>query len=1815
MPDTAKRKIIVRGLKRSAKSAPVANPRFAEIVDAKPRPGAGIDLSAARSSEAADHTLECADEDVVELHLEGGLCLYTSVDRLTREVIPAEQSRGRKKGQLAIPRHITFENQRSRGEDGILVEAVQVLDLKGKILDRMAEEAGAGAARIVAGWLESQLIGDGGLFRIEQIRSAGEDAKVTPRPVKIPEIDSTRPALVFVHGTASSTRGSFADLWSSDSDQIWSRLQKTYGDNILGFEHLTLTQSPIRNALDLVKMLPVGQTVHLISHSRGGLVGELLCRGQFSDGREPFTREDLELFNARDNSYLKRIFELGAEERDYAAQLKDLEALNDALKHAQLKIERFVRVACPARGTTLASGKLDIYLSTVLNVIGLIPALQASGIYDFTKALALAAAKQRTVPEALPGLEAQMPGSPLIALLNGTRSDTSAHLAVIAGDIEPSGFLEKMALFLVDRFYESDHDLIVNTPSMDGGGTRVKPVPVMKQHGDRVHHFSYFARRASRDGLLAALQDDGMPPGFFAAARKPVAIARSLPRGVRSGEAPVVFILPGISGSHIEVDGNRIWIDIWDLVRGKFTKLDISAKAVRPDGPVASAYGDLAVYLSRTHEVIPFAYDWRRSILDAASELAGAVDERLQNCDRPVRIIAHSMGGLVTRGMIAQHPEVWERMRARQGSRVLMLGTPNSGSYSIPRLLANQHRMIKWLARADYRNNAYRLLAIMSEFPGVLELMPVTEDGRFFKNSTWSQFTRILGREDDQPWQHPTSEALGRAAHTWDILNSVTFDQERVFYIAGRANETPAKMTTDGGKVRFLATSRGDGEVPWEGGIPEKVKHWFVDAIHGDLANHEPAFPAMLDILEQGQTHLLATRPPVSRDIVGPREMMEDTVDIVPSESMLAAAALGASPYGRVVREPAVPPVRVSVQHGNLRFSSSPIMVSHYKDDTIVSAEAELDRQMNGRLGELYRLGLYPGALETSEVLLNMHGSNQFPGAVVVGLGEVGRLNPGDLTRSLQKAFLRYATTVRENKEFDGHPIRLTALLIGTGSGGLALKDAVASMLRAVVRANRLLAGDTGNTDRVIEALQFTELYEDVAVQAQHCLRELADNPEFASRVVIDEAVKVGDGGRYRVSHFEDPNWWQRVRIVSTDDGDLEFTALTRRAVAPVRTLPAERHSVDPFIRSVMQSTSRAPRVGRALFEMLIPHDFKHYTRENRNLVIVVDEASAIYPWEMLEYSGEGGNEALALQAGLIRQLATPDNAVPNLCHNRRSLVIGDPVSDWPELAGAQAEAKTVAELLTEKYGDGTFLLRPTSTEVLTALMTDEYQVLHLSGHGAFEFDPAGHGRVDGKRPSKKPRNLTGMVIGNDQFLTPNLLRQMPATPEFVFINCCHLGRASDDRPEHRENRHRLAANLATQLIRQGVRAVIAAGWEVDDPAAKTFALRFYEALLSGASFGDAVLAARKATHYAHPMVDTWGAYQCYGDHGYKLDPGRMPDTGETAPQYVSLAECITDIRNIAEDAKTADELQTDRLRQRLRQIENTLTDEWRASGKLQLALGKAGGELDQFDRAIEAYQSAIRGEDGHGTINAVEQHANLSAREAVNKAVVARSLESAGQKAEAAKLFMAAQESIQGADEMLELLNKKFGATVERLNQRGSARKRSIMTMLCRVTPETHFRGRIVSELKVMGGFYQDAHELAHKKRQRFNVRALVNWLWALWLTNAFDRRHKFPADFDDLLQRAREAPLVPEIDREHFWNSVNEADCRILQSLRRDSLANDWREILAHYREIRKIAASPKQFRSVIEHLEFLRDATGLSKRPELSEQLDRLISGLMS
>ena len=135
------------------------------------------------------------------------------------------------------------------------------------------------------------------------------------------------------------------------------------------------------------------------------------------------------------------------------------------------------------------------------------------------------------------------------------------------------------------------------------------------------------------------------------------------------------------------------------------------------------------------------------------------------------------------------------------------------------------------------------------------------------------------------------------------------------------------------------------------------------------------------------------------------------------------------------------------------------------------------------------------------------------------------------------------------------------------------------------------------------------------------------------------------------------------------------------------------------------------------------------------------------------------------------------------------------------------------------------------------------------------------------------------MVIGDGAFLTPAEVNQMRRVPEVVFLNCCYLGKIEEGRKDTDRSRHnQLAANLATQFINMGVRAVIAAGWPVDDAAAKTFARCFYEQLLRGVPFGESVHTARKETFESHGSVNTWGAYQCYGDPEYRIDVSYKTD-------------------------------------------------------------------------------------------------------------------------------------------------------------------------------------------------------------------------------------------------------------------------------------------------------------------------------------------------
>ena len=63
--------------------------------------------------------------------------------------------------------------------------------------------------------------------------------------------------------------------------------------------------------------------------------------------------------------------------------------------------------------------------------------------------------------------------------------------------------------------------------------------------------------------------------------------------------------------------------------------------------------------------------------------------------------------------------------------------------------------------------------------------------------------------------------------------------------------------------------------------------------------------------------------------------------------------------------------------------------------------------------------------------------------------------------------------------------------------------------------------------------------------------------------------------------------------------------------------------------------------MARTLFEMLLPNQFKEMAPDQNDLVLVVDDLSARFPWEMLQDGWSVNGRPLSVAAGMLRQLKT----------------------------------------------------------------------------------------------------------------------------------------------------------------------------------------------------------------------------------------------------------------------------------------------------------------------------------------------------------------------------------------------------------------------------------------------------------------------------------------------------------------------------------------------------------------------------------------------
>ncbi|MEL7312524.1 MAG: CHAT domain-containing protein, partial [Pseudomonadota bacterium] len=1160
-----------------------------------------------------------------------------------------------------------------------------------------------------------------------------------------------------------------------------------------------------------------------------------------------------------------------------------------------------------------------------------------------------------------------------------------------------------------------------------------------------------------------------------------------------------------------------------------------------------------------------------------ADSLQVLVDARLAQSDAPLHLMAHSMGGLVSSLYMNKHPASWARLRER-GGRLVQAGTPNGGSYSIPRIFSGDEQVLKMIALLDLRNDIKDWLKWISRFPGLLQMAPLSNGPDFSRVQTW----RDLGARVP-----PTSADLRRAEATRQKLKAQSdrLASEGVLYVAGGPEDTPV-FDDNSGDIRF--TQRGDGRVTWAS-IPDGLPTWYLPVKHGDLLDTRKAFGALRELLFDGRTTKLTQTPPFASDLLRGETLEQpllaapDDWEVFPSQEALEGAALGMSmerTSDDLTTEDMVP-CRVSVVHGDLRFTDRPMIVGHYRGDPIVHAERVLCDCLDGALSARHQLGVYPGPSGTADVVLGKkfgaersHGPT---GAIVVGLGNVGELSPGSLNRSVEVGLLRFAQAVTERGGV-ASDLKISALLVGTNEVGVTTSQALDAILSAVVSVNRALqnmATDDDADSRIsgvrIADLEFVELYEDIALDALHSLGEF----EKKKGLQIERTLQRRGGRQWRSRTRFEMGWWTRVQIrdVSQQSGDssaalsqrLQFTAYGDRARAPISEIGVQKPLVDQLVHDAIVAGSRGEtKLPQTLFELLVPSDFKPNASDRRNVQLVLDPASAVYPWELLVDRYQSDDAPVGLGAGLLRQLRVETPPAVSHSEDTRILVVGDPPSGRVALPGAVAEASAVAEMFDDRFGwdvircinDGRTSV--SATDITSALVTNDLRILHLAGHGEYDKD----------EPTR-----SGMVIGGGNgapeiFISAEEVKRMRPLPELVFINCCHIGKIEETPPLGK-----LAASLAQAFIEAGAKAVVAAGWPIEDQAAKRFALEFYTCMLNGDDFGAAVTRARQEAYKAG--TNTWGAYQCYGDSGFRLliDQGvrrRARGGSSDDDPYWDISEARIALRNLVSRARVAttdgDQAAvagtTEWLWRRCEQRD------WFGEPGILVGFARAYGEQRNFEQAVALYEQAMQLSESGITINDLEQLANFRVRKAVDASELSR------------------------ATRDLERLIRTYGATGERVSLLASAYKRLAQR-------QSTDKQTTVAELRdtwlKMALTYADA--MSHGDENWFYPagNALLGvvvlggpWSSAprarasreVWETLSIAKDEAFHSLLAESKQAMQQLPVAD------FWDAVGPVDLEVTEHLEAGSLPAEVANLGGRYREIAARYGSGRELDSVTSH-----------------------------
>ncbi len=1726
-------------------------------------------VSNTRSISSRQEMVVTSEGDIVEIKFEDQTTWIGNAQEF-QEIFHLSLNRGLDTDALEVPSILQASDQRGIVQD----LAINVFNLfKPK---KTAGIVGA-AVQELAKKLEEKVQPQPGLYLLDNLFR-----KKTISSIK----SDTKPYLLFIHGTNSNTEGAFGKMVEGSASGLWKFITTSYGENILAFDHKTLTESPLLNTLQLLQQLPDQCTLHLITHSRGGLVGDLVARLNSTNDIIGFSDVELDLLKEREEDH------------------KNMLAINELVRKKSIKVDHFIRVASPSMGTSLLSERLDHYLNTLLNLVGISTGLKANPIYYGVKALLAQVASSKTDVGVLPGLEAMSPESLFIKMLNNPANIIDSPLTVISGNCKVHLELKAMLIILTKLYFRRKNDLVVDTWSMYFGTPRKKVVRFFLDDEQGIDHTHYFSNKTTQDALLNALSaKDETILGFQPLEESDIAEANrnaALPFIVSevtyhkediTGTKPIAIILPGIMGSNLYANDDRIWVDFWRFVKGDLVKLGITEPNITAKSLMGSGYRKLANFLTQNgYEVVPFAYDWRQPLADEAVKLDKVIQFLLSK-NKPIHVLAHSMGGVLFREFMLLGNE-WTALNNSSGFKALFLGAPLGGSYLIPETLTGRGGNINKLSKLDLRHTKKQLLEVFAKCPGLYNLLPLSSEPHDFGNSAiWKSMldnTMNIGE--------PPSDGILRTFNAFRkraLDNEDKLDYKNIIYIAGKDDSTTATFVIEdtgrGNDLVFKTTAEGDGSVTWESGIPKalikKEAVYYCNTTHGELANDESIFAPFLDLLRSGQTSILRKVPPISRGVSALIDKPKYEIEPIDTRN-LEAVVLNIKPKEKGRPEESL--LQVTMSNGDLKDASYPLLIGHFYKDGILSAERALDVNLNNVLSKNHALNLYPGQVGTYEVFFSY---NTCPkGAIVVGLGEPGELNGYFLELSVTQGISKFLLKQNEfeiadpagyNKLFKTG-VGVSALIVGGGYGGLSIENSIRSIILGIKKANEGIKSLNNPSLKVIERLEFIEVYEDRSLQAFYTIKKLATDGHL-NIVLSSNRIKKLFNAKKRVPLDEQTDWWQRISVSiekSTPHDIIKFSASTTAAREELRNLNSNPDIIHHFIDEASTKNHWSPKLAKTIFELLIPNDFKDAVRNQYNILWKLDKFSAAFPWELLEDTSTQ-SKPLCVNAGMIRQLATSDYRTQvKRSYKNNALVIGDPQLDGfaHQLAGAEKEAKLVQSLLDSEGYQVTPVINGLFSDVIQAIFQDEYRVIHLAGHGY--FDPA------------NPENA-GMVIGNNLFLTSKEINQMSQVPEFVFVNCCHLGNVDEAAEKKSQQLYKLAANLGVQLIEMGVKAVIAAGWAVDDASALLFSETFYKGMFAGVPFGEAVKAARSNCYNTYPTNNTWGAYQCYGDQFYKFK--NLSVSIKQKPTYILPMEVEVDMNNLLNKVESDRYSKVDILGE-LTNISDAIDRSGLRDGNTTEMEARILAALNEKEKAIDKIRTLRRYEDANYTVKALESLCNLSIKV----------LKGAKDKTD-----VDVKEVIRDFEMLIHI-----GGTCERYSLLASAYK----TLFEKTTNK---KAKLDALEKAAFNYYQ-AFNIA-KQNNSGVIYPLSNWLQIesiLMLTangkatpwgSANANGYTLPKAKQAMSWMDKAIAGDGKGDKDlQFWDLMANANVLLTKLCMEPNGALKVDDVFEAISEAWSKGGSKSKKESEVEHLEFLMDALNLSKEPK-AQKLEHALSSL--